>query len=119
MSKLAELGQFERRLHRRYPIALEAEYRLVNRDGTQCQGSCRTVNISSGGVLLEATAVLFPLGSIEVSIKWPCFLRDVVPLKLMVRGDIVRVDGNSIAVEMTWYEFRTATEGQLKNRRQR
>ena len=107
MSKLAELGQFNRRLHRRYSIALEAEYRLVSRDGTQCHGPCRTVNISSGGVLIETNAVLFPLGSIEVSIKWPCFLRDVVPLKLMVRGNIVRVDGNNIAVKMNWYEFRT------------
>lgn len=108
MNELAEPSQIERRLHRRYSIALEAEYRLVSRDGTQCHGPCRTVNISSGGVLLETEAVLFPLGSIEVSIKWPFFLRDVVPLKLMVRGEIVRVDGNNIAVEMTWHEFRTA-----------
>jgi PilZ domain len=108
MIELGEPGQFERRLHRRYSIALEAEYRLVSRDGNQCQGPCRTVNISSGGVLVETEAVLFPVGSIEVSIKWPCFLRDVVPLKLIVRGDIVRVDGKSIAVEMTWHEFRTA-----------
>lgn len=108
MSKSGELGQFERRLHRRYSIALEAEYRLVGRDGTPCHGSCRTVNMSSGGVLLEMKAAVFPQGSIEVSIKWPCFLRDVVPLKLIVRGDIVRVDGKSIAVEMTWHEFRTA-----------
>jgi len=118
MSELGEPGQLERRLHRRYSIALEAEYRLVSRDGTRCQGSCRTVNISSGGILLETNDALFPLGNIEVSIKWPCFLRDVVPLKLIVRGDIVRVDGNSIAVEMTWHEFRTASEGQLKNPRQ-
>jgi len=112
----SELVQVERRLHPRYPIALGAEYRLVSRDGIQCQGSCRTVNISSGGVLLETKAVLSPRGPIEVSIEWPCLLRGVVPLKLIVHGNIVRFDGSSVAVKMTGYEFHTAGQGQLKKR---
>jgi hypothetical protein len=116
MRKVAEADQSERRLHPRYPIALDAEYRLVGRDGVQCQGSCRTVNISSGGVLLEAEAVLSPLGPIEVSIEWPCLLQGVVPLKLIGCGNIVRLDGSSIAVRITGYEFRTAGQGQLKKR---
>jgi hypothetical protein len=118
MSKVAEFDQVERRLHPRYPIALVAEYRLVSRDGTQCQGSCRTVNISTGGVLLEAQPVLSPLGPIEVSIEWPCLLRGVVPLKLIGRGDIVRLDGSSIAVKIFGYEFHTAGHRQLKKRSQ-
>ena len=116
MRKVAEADQSERRLHPRYPIALDAEYRLVGRDGVQCQGSCRTVNISSGGVLLEAEAVLSPLGPIEVSIEWPCLLQGVVPLKLIGCGNIVRLDGSSIAVKITGYEFHTAGQGQLKKR---
>ena len=108
MSNSVELGQIERRLHPRYPIALDAEYRLVSGKGVQCQGSCRTVNISSGGVLVEVKDELSPLGPIELSIKWPCSLGGAIPLKLMVFGNIVRMQRSSIAVQMVGYEFRTA-----------
>jgi len=113
MSNSAEPRQYERRLHPRYPIALDAEYRVVNPYGAH-QGSCRTVNISSGGVLVEVQAVSSSVGSIEISIEWPCFLDGVVPLKLMVYGNIVRVDGNNIGVQMIGYGFHTAKEKRPK-----
>jgi len=109
MSKLAELGQFERRLHRRYPIVLDAEYKLLFRDGTQHQGYCRTINISSGGILLAVRGGLPPWGSIEVSLRWPILLNDLVPVKLVVHGDIVRSDGECSAVKFSQYDFHTTS----------
>jgi hypothetical protein len=106
MSELAELGQIERRLHRRYPIVLGAEYKLLFRGGAQHQGYCRTINISSGGILL-AVSGLPPWGSIEVSLRWPILLNDLVPVKLVVHGDIVRSDGECSAVKFSQYDFHT------------
>ena len=113
----ASVGTIEsdRRLHRRYPITLTVEYKLHDRRLVQRQGFCRTVNISSGGILLDLGASLPSEGTIQLSIRWPFLLADSVPLKLMVWGEIIRRDGNRIAVEMTKYQFHTATLGKSMN----
>jgi len=108
MSELAGLGQIERRSHRRYPVVLDAEYKLLFRGSAQHQGYCRTVNISSGGILL-AVSGLPRWGSIEVSLKWPILLNDFVPVKFVVHGDIVRSDGECSAVKFSQYGFHTTS----------
>lgn len=114
----ASVGLSDRRLHQRYPITLEAEYKLLDGGGVHSQGSCRTINISSGGFLLDLKDSLPRISSIELSIKWPCLLDGSIALKLMMRGNIVRVDGDRIAVESTEHEFRTAGYDQFKKARQ-
>jgi len=73
-------------------------------------GCGRTLNISSGGVLLETDQLLPPTGIVELAIQWPFLLREVCSLKLVMRGRIVRRDyqTKATAVRAEFHEFRTA-----------
>ncbi|HYM05729.1 MAG TPA: PilZ domain-containing protein [Terriglobales bacterium] len=97
----------EQRLHSRYPVALELQYKLLDRRRVERLGVGRTVNISSGGVLFEAEGPL-PGGPVELGINWPFLLDGVTKLKLIMSGQIVRTDAKTIAVKVEHHEFRTA-----------
>ena len=101
--------RYDQRLHQRFPINLEIDYKVLSGARVEYQGSGRTVNISSGGVLME-TDNLFPpaAGTIELAIRWPFRLEGICPLKLVMRGRIVRRVGTFVAVESDNYEFHTA-----------
>ena len=105
----AQRRRYDQRLHQRYPINLEIDYKVLNGRRVEYKGSGRTLNISSGGLLMEAHA-LFPAttGTIELAIRWPFRLEGICPLKLVMRGRIVRRIGTCIAVESDNYEFHTA-----------
>ncbi len=102
----------ERREDRRYPVVVPLEYRVygVAENGTnevRQTGSGRTLNMSSGGVVFEADRPLQEGLDADLSIAWPASLSKSVGLTLRVRGRIVRVEENLIALTMTHYEFRT------------
>lgn len=104
-------GRPELRIHRRYPIALAVQYKYNHRKAQQ-QGSGTTINISSGGILFRSTEML-PLQSlIEVALSWPIPLDDC-PLKLVMRGRVVRSASEATAVSVVHYEFRTASRRPL------
>jgi len=98
----------EQRSHRRYPIELDVQYRLLGKGVSDLSGSGKTRNVSSAGVLFEAPGAL-PAGSmIEVMLSWPFLLEGICPLRLVMRGRIVRNDMRGVAVQSTYHEFRTA-----------
>ncbi len=101
-------GRRDPRRHRRYPVSLHVTYKLFHNGRIQRLGSGQTLDVSSGGVCFECPDPLPPAGSIELTINWPCLLEGVCPLKLVMRGRIVRLDGQRIAVEAQHHEFRTA-----------
>jgi hypothetical protein len=97
----------ERRYDRRYRIDLELRWKLIRRRKVRDTGSGRTIDVSSGGVLFDATRAL-PVGmNVELSITWPVLLHNVAPLQLVVSGRIVRCDGSKTAIHMNQHEFRT------------
>jgi hypothetical protein len=105
----------DKRSHRRYPIALEAECKLLSQGEVGFRSSGTTVNISSGGVLISSERVLIeiknklaPGDRVEVVLVWPFALDGACPLKLVMRGRVVRTAGVSFAVRTDHYEFRTA-----------
>jgi hypothetical protein len=98
----------EQRSHQRYPIELEVEYRLLSKGRSEPFGSGKTRNISSGGVLFEAMGSPPPGSSIEVLVNWPFLLEGVCPLKLLIKGRIVRSDFRGVAIQSSYHEFRTA-----------
>ena len=65
------------------------------------------MNISSSGVLFTSEQMLLPGRRLELSISWPIQLNDLVPLKLVARGRIVRFEQGLAAIEIQQYEFRT------------
>jgi hypothetical protein len=105
---LADTYRVDQRSHRRYPIGLNLEYKLLKRGRVGCSGFGKVLNISSRGVLFEAHEDLRAIGRIEVTIPWPFQLDGVCPLKLVMRGRIVRSDGNKIAIISEHHEFRTS-----------
>jgi hypothetical protein len=96
------------RLYRRYPITLDAQFKFLTSDRKRLPGVARTLNISSGGVLLTMNASLPVGGLIELTINWPLLLHEVRPLKLVIRGQVVRSDGNGVAVRVWNQQFRTS-----------
>ena len=98
----------DQRSHRRYPITLELEYKLLNKGRVERSGFGRTLNISSRGVLFDADDLLSASGRVELTIPWPFLLEGICRLKLVMRGRIVRSDGDGIAIRTEHYEFRTS-----------
>ena len=92
----AEIPRSDPRLHSRYPIKLDLQYKLLSRGRVQHLGCGRTLNMSSGGVLFEAddileiTDILPGSPTVELVLDWPLLLGQVCMLKLVVRGRIVR-----------------------------
>ena len=106
----------ELRTHQRYPIELEMEYRLLSKGRSERLGSGKTRNISSGGVLFEVADSPPEGGSIEVMLNWPFLLEGVCPLRLVMRGRIVRSDTRGVAIQSKFHEFRTAGSRTPKGR---
>jgi len=97
----------ERRLGRRYGIALELRWKLVRRRRVLESGTGTTLDLSSGGILFDGGRPL-PVGlNVELSIAWPALLHDVAPMQLVVTGRIVRTHGTRTGIHMTGHEFRT------------
>jgi hypothetical protein len=107
---LSQEQQVDQRANGRYPIALEVQYKVLSGNRVDRVGCGRTLNISSGGVLLETDQLLPPTGCVELAIQWPFLLREVCGLKLVMRGRIVRRDyqTKATAVRAEFHEFRTA-----------
>jgi hypothetical protein len=107
-ARLQQAHRPDQRLHRRYPIELDVEFELLNKGRVELAGSARTLNISTGGVLFSTQHSLPAGGLIKLAINWPFLLEGVCRLKLVVRGRIVRSDGQRIAIQTKHHEFRTA-----------
>jgi hypothetical protein len=102
-----EKVESDQRLRGRYPIALELQYKLLNKGRVERLGVGQTLNISSGGVLFEAAGLLPSSGPVELAISWPFLLDGAFKLKLVMSGRIVRSDAKAIAVKVEHHEFRT------------
>lgn len=98
----------ERRFKRRYPIALEVQYKVMKHRRVERLGCGRTLNISSGGVLFEADGSLPASGPIELALNWPFLLHGSCGLKLVIWGRIVRTKDKATAIRAEFHEFRTA-----------
>jgi hypothetical protein len=100
-----------RRRDKRYEIELDTRWKLIRRKKVLYDGVGHTVDLSSGGILIEADRPL-PVGlNLEMSIAWPVLLHNVSPLQLVVSGKIVRSNGKMVAVRMIQHEFRTLGTG--------
>ena len=104
---LNEKLQSDRRHSDRFPIEREVRFRVLNKRGGEETGDGKTLNISSSGVLFTSEQMLLPGRRLELSISWPIQLNDLVPLKLVARGRIVRFEQGLAAIEIQQYEFRT------------
>ena len=105
MQSLNTLNGPERPRRLRFPIELGARYAVPGR--LEIEGTSRTVNISSHGVLITSPHDLSPGTRIRVMIEWPISLSNICPLALHIRGRVVRSDCGLVAVRFSTYELRT------------
>lgn len=97
----------ERRAADRFPIEREVRYRILNKRSNHEEGTGKTVNISSNGVLFTTDQILIPGKRLELSISWPAQLDNRCQLKLVARGRVTRLEQGRAAIEIQQYEFRT------------
>jgi hypothetical protein len=99
----------ERRASRRFPLRLAIRYRWLGSSAGSDWANSESLNISSSGLLFTASGALLPGQAIEAFIAWPVWLDKRIPLKLVIRGPIVRNEGDQAAIRFERYEFKTAT----------
>jgi c-di-GMP-binding flagellar brake protein YcgR len=97
----------ERRGSERFSIESEVRYRVFKKRKSQVTGNGKTVNISSSGVLFTSDEALKLGERLELSISWPVRLDNKKALKLVVLGDVVRVEQGRAAMHIRHHEFLT------------
>jgi hypothetical protein len=63
-------------------------------------GSGKTLNVGTGGVLFEGNELLLPGDAIELLMNWPFLWKGVCPMRLAIRGLVVRSDSYGVAIVM-------------------
>jgi hypothetical protein len=101
----------ERRSKFRYPLNLTVRFRSVSRSSPRITGVGRTLNMSSGGVLVFFDhAPLYEVGAgalLEMRIDWPLLLDGRIPLQFLAHGKILRLGVSVFAAKFERYQFRT------------
>ena len=95
----------ERRIQRRYPVALQMEYKVMEGGEVIGTGAGKTENISSGGVLFQPEGLMAEGPTVELSIRWPALPGDEPCMDLRVSGRVLRSDANGTAVQMCRHHF--------------
>lgn len=106
-------GVQDRRENSRFPVKEDVRYRVLQSKAVQVTGSGKTVDISSGGILFTTTERLQPGRIIEIAVNWPARLDGTCALQLVATGRVVRVDGETAAVRIERYEFKTRSSQAL------
>jgi len=100
----------ERRSKYRYPLDLSIRFRSVS-GLSAISGEGRTLNLSSGGVLVLAQQVALHQISagarVDFSIEWPSLLNGKIPLQLFAHGRILRLGVSVFAATFERHQFRT------------
>lgn len=101
-----ESANIERRAARRFPIALQLQYRAFRNAELLHEGSGRTMNMSSGGILFHADVHLEPGLRLELSIAWPVPDERGPHMQLLGAGEVVRIQETDAAIRIRRHEFR-------------
>jgi hypothetical protein len=97
----------DRRRSERFPIKLEARYKVIGRPNIS--GIGKTINISGRGILFTTEYTLVERQGIELAVSWPAKLNDAIPLQLVALGHVVRAEETQAAITIEQYEFKTCS----------
>ena len=96
----------ERRLRQRFGLRLPLQYRVLGLK-MPVTGYGTTRDLSSGGIAFETEEELLPGYQVELAVQWPVPLECGTPLKLVVRGTLLRSEGRAAAIRVQRCQFRT------------
>ena len=107
-------GTDDRRAYNRLAIEREVRYKVFGVKKTvKTVGSGRTIDMSSGGLLISTESALTEGDRVELAVSWPAQLNDAIPLKLVAHGRVVRAEETKAAIIIEKHEFRTRGSGSL------
>ena len=109
MSSEEQTDQSERRSEERFPIRLNLRYRVLSSHMQRPFAHGQTINMSSHGILFVDGQTLILGTKVEAEVDWPAQLDGQAPLKLIVRGSVVRFENRCVALALGAREFRTCT----------
>jgi c-di-GMP-binding flagellar brake protein YcgR len=104
----------ERRDKSRYPLELNARYQTLGTSAS-VSGVGKTVNISSGGMLVACRSNLAEGVRLRVTIEWPSLLNGDIPLQLITIGTVVRREELGLVISFESYQFRTMGRARQSN----
>jgi hypothetical protein len=98
----------ERRSCDRFPIERDVRYKVFGTHKNVMQiGLGKSLNMSSSGVLFTTESILREGQRVELAVSWPVLLNNMLPLKLVASGRLVRSQGTQAAMSIDKYEFKT------------
>lgn len=100
-----QLARKDRRAAKRYSLDLPFSYRLFGKDRLVQEGSGRTRNMSSNGMLILAGARLAKGQPIELSVQLPPGEEGSAPTWLIILGHVVRSDMSETSVRIVRHGF--------------
>jgi len=100
-------GGTDRRQGLRFNIQRQVRYSTPNGK----KGSGTSVDISRKGVMFTTEQLLDVGEFVELSLEWPVWLDQRTPLKLVLRGRVVRSTKDRAAVFVRQHDFRTLGVG--------
>ena len=92
-------GSIDRRRSRRFAIEAEVSWRQRAGRSTALAGKGTIVNISSSGILFMSDPKPEVGEQLQLSVDWPVILDGSTPLKLVIRGKVVRAQAHAVAVQ--------------------
>lgn len=96
-----------RRRSTRYEFHTEGKYTVYARGQAVQSGSARTLNLSSGGLWLSVDRPVPVNHQFEANLAWPGLYHDAERARLIVTGQVVRVEGVYAAVRILTRRFHT------------
>lgn len=91
----------------RYPCRLCVSWRTLDLPARRGESMIGTLNISSKGLLFSTTEKFEQGCVLEATLDWPARLNQQIPLKLVIRGYVLRSADGCAAMSINHYEFRT------------
>ena len=105
-----KVGGSERRIHRRFQIAIPVEYVVGDLHGT-----ATTSDISKRGVFIRLDQPL-PVGeTATLLLDWPAMLNENAALRLEIKGRVLRNDENGAAISINRHEYRVRPRLRLEH----
>ena len=99
-------GSTDRRTKARYNMELGVRFFPPGMGARFCAVG-KTVNVSSGGLLIVSPCQVSERTELQLMLEWPSKLDGRIPLQLVVRGTVVRSEPTRFAVALRSHHFRT------------
>jgi hypothetical protein len=100
-----ERDRRNRRAANRYGLDLQFDYRVFGRDGSVQEGWGRTLNMSSGGLLVAPDQPICKGRTIEITVQLSAQFKDTPGPRLVVLGHVLRSDATGAAIRILRHGF--------------